>query len=269
LRSSLAKYFLLIRVWKMLCDRNALHLVDLEDLPFHRPEDAADPERATQTIAAIAQRMQEWRMLGREARAQAYEAARSELDDLVFDYFDLAPSERRRVRESVQLLLPSVRPRAFKSLDTPAQKRARREDLERYARALGEALEEWRVALGGAGHFAVSVQATDPQRSGAMGAVRVEISTDRDGAPEAIVQIENAGVYATLRQLSKDLLTEQVAGELVQLTPDTLFWTATAVYLVRPLIRRTWMERTAYKDAERIVRDIHAQQPAVKTGYAA
>ena len=46
LRSSLAKYFLMMRGWKMLCDRNAVHLKDIEAFPFFDVDGAPDPKAA-------------------------------------------------------------------------------------------------------------------------------------------------------------------------------------------------------------------------------
>lgn len=261
LRSSLAKYFLLINAWKMLCDRNGMHLTDLEDLPFHRPEQAADPIRAQASLIAVSSALQQLRTQGREARAAAYAELRPHLDDLVFDYFGVTVPERRRVREAVEVLLPSVRPRSFKSLDTPAQQRARRKDLDRYAAALGTALDQWRDAHGGRGHFTVTVQAMNPSQTGAVGAVRVALNPDRQGAATAAVQIEDGAVAATLQALREQAMSPLPAGELLQLAPDTLVWTPTALYLIRPLARRVWLERTAYQDAERIVADVQARRP--------
>jgi hypothetical protein len=43
------------------------------------------------------------------------------------------------------------------------------------------------------------------------------------------------------------------------LVPDALLWVNGALYLVRPLTRRSWTVRQAMRDAERIVRDVQAR----------
>ena len=258
LRSSLAKYFLVMRVWKVLSERNALHLKDLDDLPFYAPEQAADPARGHAVLARVSELMQELRSLGREDRAARFNALRPAIDALVFDYFGLTAQERQLVQETVEVLLPSVRPRAFGSLDTPAQRRARPEHLDRYATALARELDAWRDALGGRGRFEVSVRAMDARGSGPVGAVRIALAPDAQGPAQASVKIEDAAVEATLRTLREQAVLPQTAADLLQLSPDTLIWTPDALYLVRPLVRRAWMVRTATQDAERIVRDVQA-----------
>lgn len=69
--------------------------------------------------------------------------------------------------------MPSIRPRSFKSLDTPAQHRAKLEDFEAYASALAEALTSWRTRTRGRGRFHVDVVTSDPERAGPSGIVRV------------------------------------------------------------------------------------------------
>jgi hypothetical protein len=67
----------------------------------------------------------------------------------VFDYFDTPENERVLVRETVDILMPSIRPRSFVSLDTPAQHTALPPDFERYAKALAEALTALRQHTSG------------------------------------------------------------------------------------------------------------------------
>lgn len=266
LRSSLAKYFLLMRCWRLSCDRNSVLLKDLYELPFHTPEDAADPRLAEETLQKVSGVMRQLRALGRTERKDQYQELRPAIDELVFDYFKLTSRERRLVEEAVAVLLPSVRPRSFKSLDTPAQRRARAGDLRRYATTLAAALDEWRDALGGKGHFEVNVCAAPPARTGALGAVRVSVSPGRAQAAQAEVRIEDAAVAGALKELREQAMSPQTVADVLQLSPDTLIWTAKSVYLVRPLARRAWMERAALRDAERIVREVHAsaEPPATK-----
>ena len=53
LRSSLARYFLMMRGWKMLCERNGIHLTDVDAFPFFAPEDAPDPDAAATALASV------------------------------------------------------------------------------------------------------------------------------------------------------------------------------------------------------------------------
>ena len=95
-----------------------------------------------------------------------YQELRPGLDEAVFNYFGLSASERMLVRETVDVLMPSIRPRSFKSLDTPAQQHANLDDFRTYAKALGNALTSWRERTGGRGRFEVTIVANDPERAG-------------------------------------------------------------------------------------------------------
>ena len=57
LRSSLAQYFLMMRGWKMLCQRNAVHLTDIKSFPFFRAAEAPDPVAAQTALDRVAMRM--------------------------------------------------------------------------------------------------------------------------------------------------------------------------------------------------------------------
>lgn len=149
LRSTLARYFLMMRGWKMLCERNGVHLADVQTFPFFAPEGAPDPDAATTALKTVVQHMGEIASLPELEKGPRYGALRPEIDAAIFDYFGLALEERTLIQETVDVLMPSVRPRSFKSLDTPAQHVADAEDFSTYANALADALTSWRTKTGG------------------------------------------------------------------------------------------------------------------------
>src|SRR5262249_48593047 len=53
LRSSLARYFLMMRGWKMLCERNGVHLADVENFPFFDPDQAPNPNAARHALTQV------------------------------------------------------------------------------------------------------------------------------------------------------------------------------------------------------------------------
>ncbi|WP_222838960.1 hypothetical protein, partial [Enterococcus faecium] len=124
-------------------------------------------------------------------QGRRFEELRDELDDAIFCYFGLTSEEQTLVRETVDVLMPSIRPRSFKSLDTKAQHRARIEDFNIYSNALADALTAWRRKTGGQGRFFVDVVAGDPSRAGPSGIVRVAYSKEETSAPEAISSIDD------------------------------------------------------------------------------
>ena len=256
LRSSLARYFLMMRGWKMLCERNGVHLADVQSFPFFGPEMAPDTARAAQALGRISKRLKELAMVTELEQARLYDDMREAIDEDVFDFFDLSPTERNLVLETVEILMPSIRPRGYKHLDTPAQKPARPADFERYSKALAESLTDWRSRTGGKGRFWVSVVASRPDRAGPAGIVRIDYSADETGPPASDAQVSDDLVLATLRGLREHGLAMIPSGDALHLVPDTRIWASGTLYLARPLARRSWTLRQALRDAEAIVRNV-------------
>ncbi|ODS64607.1 MAG: DNA methylase [Arenimonas sp. SCN 70-307] len=257
LRSSLARYFLMLTCTKMLSERNGVHLDDIEAFPFFTPEQAPDPahaQAALERAAAFSRELE--RLPSPHAQSMRFQEERGALDELVFDYFGLSPTERTLVRESVALLMPSIRPRSHKALFTPIQHRASVETLDYYAKALGDTLTMWRERMGGVGHFAVAVVATDPGRTGGVGVVRVQYLSEGTSPADVSCSVDDALVQETLQALRRHALDVVQRPYGLSLIPDQMLWTPRGLYLVRPLTRGGWLLRTALRDAERIVRQV-------------
>jgi hypothetical protein len=260
LRSSLAQYFLMMTAWKMLCERNAIHLLDVEHFPFFEPAVAPSEQKARSALRRICDRMDRIASLDELNQSRAYEAARDDIDSDIFDYFDLAADERAFVLETVRIMLPSVRPRSFSSLNTVAQRSAARADIEQYTRSLGGALTEWRRRTGGRGRFLVKVIASEPTRAGGIGVARIAFDKSETSEAKIETKIDDALALAALRAIREGGLSVIPAGESIHLVPDMYLWSDDAIYVARPLIRRNWTLRQAGQDAEHIVRDVQARR---------
>ncbi|BDT57041.1 hypothetical protein MasN3_05350 [Massilia varians] len=263
LRSSLARYFLMIRGWKMLCERNGVHLADVETFPFFIPEDAPDPVAAKAALETVSECMAQISDLAEWEQKRCYEELRSTLDQAVFDYFGLSSEEQALVSESVDVLMPSIRPRSFKSLDTPAQRSASPANVERYATALAESLTSWRKRTGGEGRFSVNVTVSDPNRAGPSGIVRIKFAPQPTSSPEIETEVDSELVLETLALLRDAGFRAIPSGNYLTLVPDIHLWMEGALYLVRPLALRSWTIRQALRDAEHVVRTV--QLGAVRT----
>jgi hypothetical protein len=265
LRSSLARYFLMMRGWKMLCERNGVHLSDVETFPFFAPEDAPDSDAAAAALATVAAHMTELAALDEMEQGPRYGTIRAVLDDAVFNYFGLTSEERTLVTETVEILMPSIRPRSFRSLDTPAQHAAQADDFKAYAKALAQSLTAWRTRTRGRGRFDVSVVASDPARAGPSGIVRISYAEHPTGAPKVATQVNVDLVLTTLAQLRSAGLRAIPSGEALTLVPDAHVWIEGALYLVRPLTQRSWTVRQALRDSEHIVRTVQARAVSTKS----
>lgn len=259
LRSTLARYFLMMRGWKMLCERNGIHLKDVDAFPFFPPEAAPDPEAAASALASITDHVDQLTSEEELLQLARYESMRAELDAAVFAYFGLTDEEQTLVTETVKVLMPSIRPRSFKSLDTPAQRTANEQDFRVYASSLAAALTAWRDRTGGRGRFHVDVVANDPARAGPTGIVKVGYVENGRGAPGAAAAVNDELVVETLAVLRKSGLRIIPSGGYLALVPDAHLWIDGGLYLVRPLTQRSWTVRQALRDAEHIVRTVQSR----------
>jgi len=144
LRSSLARYFLVLRGWKMLCQRNGVHMEDVKSFPFFRPTHAPLPDAARKALREIQSRMKILRARPQLEQAHHYNAMRHELDEAVFDYFGITANERVLIRETVEVLMPAIRPSSLKQVEMLARRRPSQDEVAMYARTLGDALTAWR-----------------------------------------------------------------------------------------------------------------------------
>ena len=183
LRSLLARYLLMLRTWKILCSRGGFHLGDIKSFPYFEPDAAPNPATARRALATVSRYMDEIAKLPCTKQPARYQELRKELDQLVYDYFGLTREEQALVEETVDVLMPSIRPSSLDSLQTPAQRNVELEDYEAYAKTLGESLTRWRTRMRGEGHFRVNVKGSEPVRDGPSGNRPHRLRTGQDGRP--------------------------------------------------------------------------------------
>ena len=260
LRSSLVQYFLAMRSWKRLCERNAVHLADVARLPFFLPEEARNAASARSVLMKVSDAVDELRSLPLPERLQHYNASSDDIDEIVFAYFQVSSIDRQLVRETVQRVIPSIRPRSQARLDTVLQQSASPADFRTYAEELGRALDVWRARSSGTGRFHVEIVASDGRRAGPLGVVRIDYAADERGAPSTRVHIDDGVVMDVLSELRQHGLVPLRNSGLV-LFPDAHVWLNGSVYIVRYFTQRNWTIRQALRDAEHIFRDVrHKQQ---------
>ena len=262
LRSSLARYLLMMRGWKMLCERNGLHLSDVEAFPFFDVNSAPNPAKARRALDRVVAHLDDLESTDELSQADFYEERRNALNDAVYEYFGLSEQEQRFVTETVEVLMSSIRPRSFKSLDTPAQGRVRPSQVPRYAQTLGDALEEWRDRMGGAGRFTVSTVISEFNAMGATGIVRIAYDSGQTSSSNIDATVSDHLVMLTLKELRNAGLRTVSSGKALDLVPDAHVWIGELLYFVRSMNRRSWTERQALRDAERIVRMVSRRQDA-------
>lgn len=262
LRSSFGRYLLMLHCAKMLSERNAAHLVDLENFPFFWPEHAPNPDKARRALNDALNLDRTLQANSGIERASAYALRQSEFDEFVLDYFDLSKTERDVVNETATVLSPSIRPRAYKRLSTPLQGPVSQGHLKTYAETLASVLDGWRDRLGGRGHFSVEVVATDPDRLGGTGVVRVSYQAGDVSPSSSSLALDRARVQEALAIVRSRKSDRIALSDQVEFRFDQMVWTQHGLYIARLLQRRNWLQRTAVRDAEAIVRSVQSRARA-------
>ena len=254
LRSSLAQYFLVLRTWKILGSRGGFHLTDIKAFPFFEPDAAPDPAAARNALVLVSRHMDEIADLPSAQQPTRYQDLRRDLDRLVYTYFGLIREEQALVEETVDVLMPSIRPSSLGSLETPAQRSVRLTDYTTYGNALAQSLTGWRARMGGQGRFRVTVRGSAPGRDGPSGVVRVDYVHNLTAEPEVDALVDDMVVLQILESLRGAGLRRIWSAPMLSLVPDTHIWLDGSLYLVRPATKRNWTIRQALRDAEHIVR---------------
>jgi hypothetical protein len=260
LRSNLGRYFLMMRAWKMLCERNAVHLGDVATFPFFTADKGPAPDKSMAALRAVADRMTALMRTHEWQQAAAYANMKADIDEHVFDYFDIAPQERALICETVNILMPSIRPRGYVGLNTPIQRIAGADDVEEYAQALSHELTNWRRRTQGKGQFDVRVVASDPSRPGGSGVVHILFNHETTAEGQSSSRSDSNAVLETFAELRRQGLAVVPAGRTLWLVPDTFIWADGTIFIVRSLVRRNWTIRQALRDAEHIVRHVQDGQ---------
>lgn len=253
LRSTLVRYLMMMTNAKMLTDRNGVHLTDLNQFPFFRPSEAPDPLVAHMVLRVVANKTKALEALPDGARADHYLGDYAELDGLVFKYFGLEDHEVQMVRETVQVLMPAIRPRSMLRLRELARDRARPDDGAHYSEALLAALSLWREASGGKGSFSVRVVSSRAAEPGALGIAKVQYLHAGSGQDSSGATVDEVLVQRLLSHLRNTDILRTRETEGIKFVPAIEMWFDNAFYIARPLQRRNWTARMAQRDAERLV----------------
>ena len=188
-------------------------------------------------------------------RSHAYASVRMNLDDLVFNYFQLSDSERILVRDTVRFVAPSIQPSDYARLRTPLLGRASEPEIKRYVDVLTAKLAEWREHCGGEG--GLRVRAVVDGESGFFGAVHVATTGHSD-----LKQVDSSrsAFQRLLSDFDKSMARErdQTDEHVLFKVPNVMMLADDGFIFVKPLRQRFWMSRTALSDADHIVRTVQA-----------
>jgi hypothetical protein len=268
LRSPLARYFLFHATAHWGVERSRVHLVQLLTAPFPLPEETRDPQRSREIVAEVAARVRAAaadaaglasgpiNLLGeperreiRRRRARLVEGVQSGINELVYDYFDIAPVERILIEDTNQVIIPSTRP-SHASERLPTLKPTTPAKRQEYRDLLCRTLNDWADG----GPYRVSGYVETSPKTG-MGVVVLERHPAGNEPPRRRGEetTELIPLLTRLRAaLKRDLGSVEMLRGLKVFDRDQL-------YLIKPLAQRFWTKTAALNDADDIAATILMQ----------
>lgn len=252
LRSKLASYLLFYTTFSLSMERPHVKMREIESLPFLLPSHHPSPKQAEDIIAKVVELLAPFKD-DFHPQNRDWLKTRSQIDDLVFDYFGLTANERQVVKDTCQYFIPSRQPSSFASLYRPLHQKPLQQELQDYTRILRKELEVWRDRLSGKGMFQVQLVELDANPSNRLGIIR--ISLEHNTKPDQAF----LDVLGTLMdELKAGEFYPTAGNDAVTAASDFLLYQKPDYYLVKPMLKRLWLSNAAVHDAYRIVKTVRS-----------
>jgi hypothetical protein len=249
----LARFYLFHTSSNWGITRQQVHVDELLRLPFPLPDAKSAPKRAREIVQEVAKIVTE---AAKEAAGDFVDRdgivrdATNSIEILIGEYFDILPIEKVLIDDTVQVIIPSVRPTRARKL-IPTLKQSTDAQQNRYITRLCETLNGW--ASGG--RFNVEGRAVVSSQLGIGVAVLRKTSTGVTSKDE--IQLDD--LLVSLARLRKITARKLNSFELIR---GAKIFDGDRLYIVKPVGQRFWTETAALNDADEIAGTIlmHAPQ---------
>ncbi len=252
LRSPLARYFLFHTSSNWGVSRQQVHVEELTRLPFPFPEDTANPKRGREIVKEVAAIvMTAAQEAGQEFvdRKEIVRRAESRIEPLINEYFDVLDLENKLVDDTVNVIIPSVRPtRQRRTIPTIEPSKPKQRDL--YINRLCDTLNGWAKNSS----FTVQGREAGSVKLGIGIAVLQKTPRAQNAPPPAHID----DLLGPLRRLRNATAQRLNAFEFMR---GAKVFDQNRLYIVKPIGHRFWTETAALNDADEIAGTILMQQP--------
>jgi type I restriction-modification system DNA methylase subunit len=244
IRSRLAKYFLFHTASNWGVARQQVHVDELLRLPFPLPEALPDAKRSWEIVKEVSHLVAVATSKSSEFFSNREEFVRiaSESIELLLDeYFDILPSERMLIDDTVEVIIPSSLPtRARRVIPTISPSTQAQQDS--YVMQLCDTLNGW--AKGGP--FTVQAHTIASTKLG----IGIAILRKAPAGRAAFLEPDDSSsLLAALERLRKVTSRRLNMFELVR---GAKVFDRDHLYLVKPIGRRFWTRTAALNDADEI-----------------
>lgn len=254
LRSPLARYFLFQTSSNWGVSRQEVHVEELLRLPFPLPEVHPNPERASQIVkdvsraVTVATSRAANTLIGRQEFVRETERS---IEPLINEYFDLVETEKILVHDTVNVIIPSVRP-TRKRRRVPTIDPSREEQRQEYTQRLCDTLNSWAKSS----RYTVRGHSI---ASGKLGIGLAILQKTAEGLNAKAITEANGDLLTTLARL-RDVASRRL--NVVELPRAAKIFDHDKLYVLKPIGQRFWTETAALNDADEIAGSILMQGAA-------
>ena len=244
LRSDLARYFFFQTSSNFGISRPEVHVKELKRLPFPTPDMTSTPKRSweiVKEVSGIVQYTTENAKKTLANREGLVRAASDSIEPLINEYFDILPSEKTVINDTVRIIIPSVQPTRKKRvvLTIEPSNGPQRDD---YVGRLCETLNGWSKSR----PFIVQGHAGASQELGIGVAILQKVGVD--GYPSMPSQ-DLGDLLSVLHRLCNLAAHKMNTFELMR---GAKVFDGDSLYIVKPIGQRFWTQTAALNDADEI-----------------
>jgi hypothetical protein len=247
LRSKLAKYFLFHTSSNWGVSRQEVHVEELLRLPFPLPNSMPNAKRAWEIVREVSKIVRSASTAAGDDfadRVALVENASNSAEPLIYEYFDILPSEALLLTDTINIIIPSVRPSRARPV-VPTIEPSKQNQRTDYAAHLCETLNGWTK-----GKFTVTGRAFASMKLGiGVAVLHKRAAAESPSDPEGHIG-DVLTALARLRQLTS---TNMNTFELIR---STKIFDRDLLYLVKPIGQRFWTATAALNDADEIAGSI-------------
>lgn len=248
LRSSLAKYWLILTGYSAAAERARVTVREIKSLPFLLPSDHPDPSLAKEVLSQVDNQLAQFEKPGAAVLAQAaYEFARDGIDELIFRYFGLTDHEQVLIRDMVDFVAKSLQPTSYAELHTPLQDEIGADTVRAYLRQIEESLTAWSKSLGGSGRLKASRVDRAGDRT-PLDIVHIALADQGQDVNRSPPQADTA--RGLLKVISGQIGSKRAIDFFSM--PNSMFVWGDDIYVVKPARMRFWTRSAALRDADEV-----------------
>ena len=244
LRSDLAQYFAFHTSANRSMFHEEVHVNELLRLPFPMPSQQPNKERCealVDGVARIVDDAMEQSSLNFMARAYSIQMATATITPLVYEYFDIQPSERVLIEDTINILMPSIQP-SRRTMPVPTVTPISEDHQTAYVKRVCDTLNMWTKN----GKYIVRGDMIASAKLG-IGIVMLE-------------KIERSGPKRPMEPIGEDLLDAfdrlrsaiPASQQTLDPTRELMVFDQNSLYVVKPIGQRYWSQTAALNDADEI-----------------